>query len=181
MKGFCTRSIFLITTLLIDALNSCSTSLNSHEDESNVTRVHGSLTGVLDQWLGTTGLFSGTLIDIEFPEGALKKAKTERIDCLKDPMVPFSFVLLCIFKKCLTRLIFSYFFRLTSRHNMRLLLIVNTYSLRWRCLEVNIYLATSQLEKWPLLATELPLTAYTYSFYRLTLTTRTQNPKENRT
>ena len=120
MKGFCARSIFLITTLLIDALNSCSTSLNSHEDESNVTRVHGSLTGVQDQWLGTTGLFSGTLIDIEFPEGALKKAKTERIDCLKDPMVPFSLVLLCIFKKLLTRLIFSYFFGFTSRHSMRL-------------------------------------------------------------
>lgn len=59
MKGFCTRSIFLITTTLIDALNSCSAFLNSHEDDSNVTRVYGSLTGRLGTGDSTT-LFSGS-------------------------------------------------------------------------------------------------------------------------
>ena len=54
IKGFWTRSIFLITASpFIDRLNNFSTSWNSVEAASNATRVYGTLSRTEDQWLET--------------------------------------------------------------------------------------------------------------------------------
>ena len=53
MKGFCTRSMPMITTRrLIDSLKSFSTCLNSFEGPDNGTRLNCIVDGIGSQWLG---------------------------------------------------------------------------------------------------------------------------------
>lgn len=76
-NGFCTRSTLSISAwVYIVFMKNCSTSLNSDEDVSNLTRVYCVHGGIEDQWLGMkdVGAFSSVfLLTAKSPQALWKK------------------------------------------------------------------------------------------------------------